>query len=343
MIDDRFIRFFQVEKNNKKYSVKKYFSERIPDEFFDRENNLINHPTFIDRLRLIRTQHHFHTIHMVIPDRYVTVFHTIIPITPQRKKPLRKHIEQSLQKLLQDHPEFSPQDMVSDYHIINTDHQGIHMHVAVARPERFAQSMEAITSAGFVIDHIDIASFAVHRIARHMNAADSYGIISLGTHATSTSIVLSGKITASAWSPIGSNDLIESIEKTLNISSDASEKIIQEYGILHAHPDKRVLSNLLQTIQPIATDIDNLMMTCSMETYRHDFYHHAPQQWYLYGVGASIPGIAQYLGIRSHTQVHTIDIIPTEFIDEQLLLQIPIEIIPLYLPVLSTAMNYLFE
>jgi hypothetical protein len=63
----------------------------------------------------------------------------------------------------------------------------------------------------------------------------------------------------------------------------------------------------------------------------------------MYGVGASINGIAQYLGIKSQTSVKPIDIIPTEFLDEEILLQVPVEVLPVYLPVMSTAVHYLAE
>jgi Tfp pilus assembly PilM family ATPase len=343
MLDDRSIRFFHIANERDQFVVKKYLSERIPDELFDAKNNLITNTLLTQRLSTIRTNHGFKKIHIVIPDRYVTVFHTIVPLPTVATKDLQKYIEQYLTQLLTEHPEFSAADMVSDYNVISTDDMGIHLHVAVARPERFKHIINALMAAGFEIDHIDIASFSMHRIAKHMNHASLYGTLSIGTHSTSVSIVKSGKIITSTVSDVGSEHLIHSIQTTLNISRAEAEKIIRHYGILHAHPDKEVLANLFQVMQPLAQTIVQLLEKCSPQTYRHPFYHTPPQEWYVYGVGASIAGVAQYLGIKTHTHVHPIDIVPTEFIDESVLLQVPAEVLPMYLPVLSTAMNYLLE
>lgn len=343
MFDDRSIRFFHIANERDQFVVKKYLSERIPDELFDLKNKLITNHVLVQRLVAIRTKYGFTKIHMIIPDRYVTVFHTIVPLPSVPTKNLQKYIEQHLTNLLAEHPEFSTADMVSDYNVISSDDAGIHLHVAVARPERFKHTVDILIAAGFEIDHIDIASFSMHRIAKNMNHASLYGIISIGTHSTSTSIIKSGKIIASAVSDIGSEHLIQCVQNTLSISRTESEKIIRRYGITHAHPDKEVLANLFQIMQPLTQTIIQLLANCSEKTYRHSFYHTPPQEWYIYGVGASIAGIAQYLGIKTHTRVQPIDIVPTEFIDESVLLQVPVDVLPLYLPVLSTAMNYLLE
>lgn len=342
--DDRFIRFFHVAFERDQYSVKTFFSERIPDELFDEHNNLIVNPVLIKRIETIRKKHGFVKTHVVIPDRYVTVFHTMVPLSiGDEKTPLQKNIEKHLKKLLAEHPEFSPYDMISDYNVINVDDQGIHLHVTVARPEKFKWMIDVLTAAGFDVDHIDISSYAIDRIAKHMDHINVYGTISIGTHTTNMGVIKSGKVIASTFCNTGSEQLIETLQKTLAISRVEAEKIIHQYGILHSHPDKEVLAALFKTIQPIITGLNQMIVNCSSKTYKHQFYHAAPRDFYLYGVGASISGIAQYLGIKSQVSVKPIDIIPTEFLDEEILLQVPVEVLPVYLPVMSTAVHYLAE
>jgi len=342
--DDRFIRFFHAAIERDQNVVKTFFSERIPDELFDEHNNLIANPATIKRLETIRKKHGFVKIHVVIPDRYVTVFHTVVPLSiGDEKAPLQKNIEKHLKHLLSEHPEFSAYDMISDYNVINVDDQGIHLHVTVARPEKFKWMIDVLTSAGFDVDHIDISSYAIDRIAKHMDHVDTYGTISIGTHTTNMSIIKSGKIIASTFCNVGSEQLIETLQRVLTISRTEAEKIIHQYGILQSHPDKDVLAELFRTIQPIVANLNQMIVNCSAAKYQHQFYHGAPKEFYMYGVGASINGIAQYLGIKSQTSVKPIDIIPTEFLDEEILLQVPVEVLPVYLPVMSTAVHYLAE
>jgi len=345
MIDDRFIRFFHVAQNGKKVSLKKYFSERIPDDLFDKHHMIIPDQTMIDRLTEIRKKHELKHVHLVVPDRYVTVFHTTIPHTvfERNKKSFQINLESYLENLLDQHPEFSAIDMIADYDLIERDDEGYHVHVAVARPELFHHIPELFESAGFVIDHIDISSFAIHRVAKHMHHKQGYGVISIGTDTTSISAVKSGNIIASTIVPVGSNDLLQTLQRVLEISHQEAQSIIQQYGILHTHPDKQVLGELFVTLKPIVEGISFVGHMCSQKLYQHTFYHQAPETMYLYGIGASIAGVAQYLGIKTDTTIRPIDVIPTEFIDEEILLQVPVELVPLYLPVMSTAIHYLTE
>lgn len=346
MLDDRFFRFFHVTKTGKKTELKNFFSERIPDELFDDHNVLKPNHALVTRLQETRKRYGFSKVHLVIPDRYVTVFHTVVPRSlfgTGSITSLQQAIERYLEKLLIEHPEFSQTDMISDYEIIGEKPEGYDVHVSVARPAQFAYIPELLESAGFVVDHIDIASFSLHRLAKYINQESAYGIISMGSHTTHVSMVHEGKVIASSWCQVGSNDLIKVIEKTINVNRAEAERIIHQYGILHIHPDKKVLAGLLAALRPVVEAIGQIQVACSPVNYQHPFYHKDQARFYMYGIGTSISGIAQYLGIKSNTTVRSIDVIPTEFLDEEIIIQIPIEVLPLYLPVMSTAVNYLAE
>ena len=344
MVDDRFIRFFHVARDGKDVVVKNYFSERIPDHLFDEQRRFYPDDALIARLTQTRKRHKFEKIHMVIPDRYITVFHTVVPRGVfASEKSLRIAIERHLENLLVDHPEFSPTDMIEDYEVIEETPDGIEVHVSVARPDRFAHIPKLLEAAGFVIDEIDIASSAVNRIVRDLSATPSYGTISVGTHTTEVSIVSSGKIIASSWCHVGSDDLITTIQNTLAISRTEAERIIREYGILHVHPDKNVLAALFMTIKPVVEAIHRVQATATKNVYKHSFYHVRPDVFYIYGIGAGINGIPQYLGIKSGAIARVIDLIPAETLDEAAMIQIPVEILPAYLPVISAAVHFLAE
>lgn len=354
MLDDRFIRFFHVRKTGKKIDLVNFFSERIPDELFDEHNTLIKDHLLVKRLQDTRRKYGFLKIHLVIPDRYVTVFHTVVPhsvfsggfngdFAKPSKRSLQQTIERYLGKLLIDYPQFSETDMISDYEVIGETVQGYDIHVSVARPLQFKYIPELLESAGFTIDHIDISSFAIHKLAKYINQKSSYGTISIGSHTTHVSMVQAGKVIASSWCQVGSNDLIKIVETKLKITRAEAERIIHQYGILHMHPDKEVLAGLLATLKPMSECIGQVQVASSSAHYKHEFYHTSGSQFYIYGIGASISGIAQYLGIKTNASVRPIDIIPTEFLDEEIIVQIPVEVLPLYLPVMSTAVNYLTE
>jgi Tfp pilus assembly PilM family ATPase len=283
---------------------------------------------------------------LVIPDRYVTVFHTVVPRSvfgSGSERSLQQTIERYLEKLLIDYPEFSETDMISDYEVLGETSQGYDIHVSVARPAQFKYIPELLEAAGFTVGHVDISSFALHKLAQYLNKESAYGTISIGSHSTHVSMVRDGKVIASSWCQVGSNDLIRVVEKTLKITRAEAERIIHQYGILHMHPDKEVLSELLLALRPVVESIGQVQVACSDAHYQHPFYHAPGDQFYLYGIGASISGIAQYLGIKANASVRTIDVIPTEFLDEEIIVQIPVEVLPLYLPVMSTAVNYLTE
>jgi Tfp pilus assembly PilM family ATPase len=343
MIDDRFIRFFSVEKNGKKVSLKNFFSERIPDDLFSTES-FVSNAAFITRLNEIRKKTGIQKIHLVIPDQYVTVFHTVVPMDlfVPGKKDFQKVIEQYLDNLLKSHEEFSNLDVIADYDLIDETVEGYHLHVAVARPEQFKHIPALFESGGFTIEHIDISSFAIHRLAKTMYAQKTYGVISLGTHTAKVSVIRSGNIITSTVVPVGSEHLFESLQNTLSISRSEAENIIHKYGILHSHPDKNVLGQLFQTLKPLVVGVEYVQsIASSQDLYNHDFYKQQVDEFYLYGIGASISGVAQYLGIKTNTIIRPIDLIPLDFIDEEILLQVPVELLSLYLPVMSTAVHYL--
>lgn len=344
MIDDRFIRFFSIEKKGKKVSLKNFFSERIPDEVYEENNTFYNTKHLVTRLQEIRKKFQISHVHLVVPDTYITVFHTFISKDIfSLKKDFRKTIEEYLTDLLIKHEDFTELDTIADYDVLEETDEGYHVHVAIARPEQFQHVPHLFESAGFTIDHIDISSFALHRITKSIHQQEMYGMISIGTHTTNISIVRSGNIIASTTVPVGGEHIIQTLQNTLDISRSEAEKIIHQYGILHSHPDKNVLSNLFMTVKPIVQGIEQVKAVCSRDFYEHHFYHIQPEYFYLYGIGVSISGVAQYLGIKTNTLMRTIDVIPFDFIDEEVLLQIPVELIPIYLPVMSTAMHYLAE
>jgi Tfp pilus assembly PilM family ATPase len=346
MLDDRFIRFFHVAQKGKGVELKNFMSERIPDEYFNAQNELRPDVSFIRRLADIRKKYGFSKIHIVIPDRYVTVFHTVVPRTlfsNGSKTAFQTTLERYLEKLLIDLPEFSHTDMIVDYEIISERHDGYDIHVSVARPEQFQFIPDLLQSAGFTIDHVDIASYAIHRLAKHISHEPAYGTISIGTHATYVSMIHSGKIVASSWCTVGSEDLIKTLMHKLAISHAEAQKIIREYGILHMHPDKEVLGALLLALKPIVECMEQVKLAASPAKYAHAFYHGNTPSFYLYGIGAGISGVAQYLGVKANCTVRPIDIIPTEFIDEAVIVQVPVEVLPVYLPVLSAAVHYLAE
>lgn len=346
MLDDRFIRFFHVSKTGKKVVLENFFSERIPDELFDDRNVLKQDRLLVKRLQETRKKYGFSKIHLVIPDRYVTVFHTVVPRSvfgSGSQKSLQQTIERYLEKLLISHVEFSESDMISDYEVIGETAEGYDIHVSVARPEQFKYIPELLEAAGFIVDHVDIASFAIHKLAKHITKGSVYGTISIGSHSTHISMVQDGKVIASSWCQVGSDDLVKVVETTLKINRSEAERIIHQYGILHIHPDKEVLSGLLTALRPVVESINQVQVACSPTHYQHPFYHTSDHQFYMYGIGAAISGVAQYLGIKTNSSVRPIDIIPTEFLDEEVIVQIPVEVLPLYLPVMSTAVNYLAE
>ena len=274
------------------------------------------------------------------------MFHTIVPravFGGGSEKSLQQTIERYLEKLLKDHPEFSDQDMIADYEVIGETQEGYDAHVSVARPDQFKHIPQMLEDAGFTIGHVDISSYAIHRLAKHLNQGFMYGTVAIGTHSTYISTIKNGQIIASSWCKVGSHDLIKTLETKLSISRAEAENIIHKYGILHIHPDKEVLRALFETMKPILECLSQVQTACAPGLYRHAYYHTEFDQWYLYGIGASIPGIAQYLSVKAHATVRPIDIIPTEFIDEQIIVQVPIEVLPVYLPVLSTAVHYLAE
>lgn len=346
MIDDRFVRFFHVIKTGKKTELKNFFSERIADHLFAPDHTIVPDAMLIKRLSETRKRYGFKNVHLVIPDRFVTVFHTIVPRSVfgnGSATSLQQTIERYLGKLLIDLPEFSVVDMITDYEIIGETPEGYDVHVSVARPEQFRSIPELLESAGFKVEHIDISSYAVHRLAKHISKESAYGTISIGTHSTHVSMVQEGKIIASSWCSVGSDHLVKTLEEKLKVTRAEAERIIHQYGILHMHPDKEVLGALLATMKPVVECINQVQIAASPVTYQHKFYHATEHQFYMYGVGAAISGIGQYLGIKTNSSVRPIDIIPMEFIDEQIIIQIPVELLGVYLPVMSTAVNYLSE
>ncbi len=349
MFDGQMIRFFHVSKKGTNVTLKNFFSETIP-ELLDVQQSSQSRISVVERLTRIRKKYKFSKIHLVIPDQYITVFHTVMPHDifwndqdNNKKITLQSSIENYLKKLLISHENFLATDTIADYEVIQETSEGYHLHVSIARSEQFAFMPKILQSAGFVIGHVDIASFSIHRFARYMQQGALYGTIAMGDTSTQISIIRSGKVVASIQCGVGSRDLIQVIQNTLKITQSESEQIIQHYGILATHPDKYVLSALYKTLDPIVDGLRQSLMYCSGTLYNHMFYQGIPEQWYIYGIGSFIPGIAQYLGIKINAQVHLIDIIPTELMDEEIILQIPASQLPLYLPVMSTALNYLLE
>lgn len=349
MFDDQSIRFFHVSKKGTTVTLKHFFTETIPDHIITNES-VQPDAILIQRLSGIRKKYRFSKIHVVVPDRYVTVFHTVMPRTvfiqeqaKHKRVTLQQSIEHYLKQLLIHHPNFLASDTIADYEIIQESTDGYHLHVSIAHPNQFSFIPHILEQSGFIVDHIDIASFAIHRFARYMQQGALYGTIAIGSHTTQISIIRLGKIVASIWCQVGSRDLVNTLQTTLKISEHDAQKIIRDYGILSTHPDKTILSALYQTLVPITNGIKQALDSCSGILYSHPFYQGSPEQWYIYGIGASIPGIAQYFGIKANASVRPIDIIPTELLDEEIILQIPVDQLSLYLPVMSTALNYLLE
>jgi Tfp pilus assembly PilM family ATPase len=237
--------------------------------------------------------------HILIPDDHIAVFHSTLPRPYGHIDPVV--IEDHLRAFLLTH-DIAQDSVTCEYEIVSTTDEEIDLHVTVVPNKVFRDARSALHSAGV---HVLSIEAGIHRVSSHCLLPSGQGVIlvDIGERRSLVALSHEGRIVAREHITGGIADVRNAITRFLGATNEEANRIIEGYGVLQAHPDNGLLSELLLALSPIPRAIDSIIRQTISTPYRKSHLRFKPEHIVLYGSGANIKGIDLYLGVRTHLPV----------------------------------------
>lgn len=163
-----------------------------------------------------------------------------------------------------------------------------------------------------VLHRLGVVPTSVYHVAHGMSFRDNHLrnpatiIVYLGEVSSWVSWVVNGDILYQQDIMIGTDILVKTISELVHVSYDDAKNILQKYGITRSHPQVDVFVKLMDILEPITKTIQLWINDYAQYTYMPKTYSSHPGIIYVYGPGATIPGIEQYFVLQTGISVENI-------------------------------------
>lgn len=295
---DDAVRGLVLRKKRAVSTIEETYEHELPEGCI-RDGMVADRPQFVAALQRAKRDLGVRGAHILIPDDHIAVFHSTLPrpfghIDPQV-------IEDHLRAFLLTH-DIAQDSVTCEYEIVSTTDEEIDLHVTIVPNSVFRDARSALHTAGI---HVESIEAGIHRVSSHCVLPAGQGVIlvDIGERRSLVALAHEGRIVAREHINSGIGDVRSSIKRFLGVNDEEANRIIEGYGVLQAHPDNGLLSELLLALSPIPRAIENVIRQTLSTPYRKSHLRFSPEHIVLYGSGANIKGIDLYLGVRTHLPV----------------------------------------
>jgi type IV pilus assembly protein PilM len=253
-------------EKNKNCTLKNYVYERFPARVVEK-GLIINSEMFVSTLKKLTENMKFSTkvVNIAVPSNVAFIKTITLPDIPLNE--LRVIIPQEASK----HIPFPLNEINIDFEVIESSKRvedsvkKVDI-ILVALTKTIAKTyIDLISSAGFIVNNIDITPFASIRTlanAGYIDDSDSLFISTLIDYEnTDISIVYKGMPVFSNSTPLGKKNLIDLISGNLEIDSIAAEKLLHEIALvipgINTEQTDPQLSKAAAVIRPVYSSITN--------------------------------------------------------------------------------------
>lgn len=303
--DGGMLRFVSVAYRDHAVHVEKYATDDI-SAYVDGTDAIVDEAKFVARLSGLARQFEIKEANVVIPDAHAICFHTHVTKAPERQ--MTDVMTDHLATYCEAHGLLAFGEYISEYEIILETQFGYDIHATLV-PKRYVEHLVRLfKQAGIAVPHIETAHHAVARSCVNMPNGTGYIAVSFGRTRTQISLVNGEHLVAHDSVPVGSETIVATIEKSLRIPHAEAERITDRYGVLKAHPDERVLSEIYISLSPIIHAIDRQLITIGQMPYKQYGHRFVTRDVLVYGDGAWVKGLVGYLSEQTRLDARELDV-----------------------------------
>lgn len=299
--------------------------------------NIVEKGFLLDALATLRKKWGLRRSHVILPEDQAYVFHT--RVTRAHTEAQKRIIEDHLRAFVGTHEILQGEECSCEYDVIHHGEDVLDLHVSIIPERTLLQYQGSLSAAGIKPLAMEVGA---HQVSRHCSAIHEGGVILVEFGRARTLVALSnnGRIVDREIVSVGYDNLIRVTERFLGVTRAEATHIIRDYGILQAHPEHGLLSELLLELSPITRASDRLIRLHLTEPYRPAPLRFTPENLVLYGSGANMRGLDLFLQIRTRLPVSKYSPVGIRIPTEHAIV-LPADKVLAFTPLLSLAMEHI--
>ncbi len=232
------VKFFQFGEQGDALVVKQFGATPLqPDVIVDGE--IEKSETIIDVLRTFRTKNRIQFAHASLSEKKAFIYQQLIPSNT-------KSVRDAIEFELESHVPLPPQEAVFDYEFVRTVSGGS-IYAVTAYAERVVNVYEKVfRTAGIVLRSLEVEAQALVRAVLPEHARTGVAlVVDIGSHTTRIAIADHGVVSYTATMDFGTEVLLESIMRQLQVDHDEAIKIKDARGFLVGKENHEVVEAVI--------------------------------------------------------------------------------------------------
>jgi type IV pilus assembly protein PilM len=293
-ISERVVRFVELVETKKGLEVGRYGKTVIPA-------NVVSSGVVQDRdslkmtLKKLKRNNNLNFVRASLPEERGYLYKTEARGTDDEeiKKDLEFHLEENAP--------VSPEEAVFDYEIVkNKNYKKGHPDVSVSVfSEKVVNSYVSIfQESGLIPISLEVEAHAIARAVVPKGDQRSYMIVDFGAMRSGLSIVSEGVLRFTSTLELGSDNLTESIKKSLSVSAEEAEEIKMEKGFSDLKGDEKLVGAIITTLSALKDEIKRHYTYWQSRGEENDPENkHKIDKLIFCGGGSAMPGLKEYMSL----------------------------------------------
>lgn len=248
-------------------------------------------------LSLLRKDLHIKSVRVSLPEEQVYLFQLRL-----EKKEL-KNVRESIEFALEEHIPIPAQDAIFDYELLNEDDNSLELQVAAIPTNVIKGYLSVFQDSSISVQASELEAQATARAVIKKGDMETYMIVDFGRTRTGIFIVSRGAVVFTSTLDVGGANLVNIIQKNLNVTFEEAEKLTVEYGLLRNVPNKELFPIIL-----------NIVSVLRDEMAKHFLYWHTHKdengkdrppikKIILCGGESNLTGLVEYISVSMKTPV----------------------------------------
>lgn len=208
-----------------------------------------------------------------------------------------KNIRESIELALEEHIPIPARDAIFDYEILSEDDKYLELQVAAIPTMVIKSYLEVFEESGISVQSCELEAQAIARSVIPKGDKDTYMIVDFGRTRTGIFIISNGLVAFTSTFDIGGEDLIEMVEKSLNVSTEEAKKIKVEFGLKRNVANKEIFPAILNIVSVLRDEMAKHLLY--WQTHKDDDGKARPpiKKVILCGGDSNLSGFAEYISV----------------------------------------------
>lgn len=252
-------------------------------------------------LSSLRKKHGFDEVTVVLPEEQSFIFYTTIPDVPGNE--LQQVIQDHINSFLKLHSKISVRDLICEYEVLGEQDGNYEIQVTVTPQALVETYIRVFEDAGLDPTVLEVGSHMVSQACVAGEDGNACMLVDFGDSRTHITTVSDGHVMESATIAVGKKHLSPVVEKFLNVNGHEANTILSKYGVMRAHKEPQLLSELLHELSPVRDYIDRQFIDWHTRQYKGKRERNPIRSILLHGEGARLSGFAEHLAVSTRIPV----------------------------------------